>query len=625
MKKWIKLLFYLAITAFLFSLFRNNLLLFHASTGFLSVVIAAGIFMITWHSRKILNNGFIIFLGVGYLFIGIVDFLQILSYPEIGVLYSIDMNTTIQLWTAGRYLEAGTFIAGIFFVNKNNIYYYQMPVYALVTFLLLFSIIHLGIFPACYIAGAGATMFKLVNNGIIILLFMIAGYLIYINRSTMGGKAMILLECAIAASIISELMFVRYTHIAYMFHTCGHLVKLTSYYFLYLAISNVRQKFSGEDLYLSLIMKNMETSRKKEEILKQKEFTDNILNTAQTIVLVLDIDASIVYFNRYMQDISGYRLEDVRGCDWFSTFLPQEEAGIIKKVFRETVRDMDTRGTVNSIITRSGRKLDIEWYNKTLKDDRGNVYGVLSIGYDVTEKLKNEKERRDYEKKLAYLEKLSSLGKLAGGVAHEINNPLTSILSTAELLEDEIGEDSRIKQDIEQIISESKRIKDIVKSFLGYARSREYIFRDADINDIVEDVLSVIGRGKLDKYEVVKDYSRDLEKISISKFHMEEVLINMISNALESMEDGGKLTLSTGRKDAEWVYISIRDTGVGIGKKDIDKIFEPYYTTKKVMGTGLGLSTCAVIIARHEGTIEVKCEGEGKGAEFIIYLPNKRS
>jgi PAS domain S-box-containing protein len=131
--------------------------------------------------------------------------------------------------------------------------------------------------------------------------------------------------------------------------------------------------------------------RKREGLLKEKEFSDNIINTAQTIILVLDNKGCIVLFNSYMEKISGYRLEEVKGKDWFETFLPKEIRVSVRELFLRAISDIQTKGNVNAIIAKDGRELQVEWYDKTLKDANGNTVGLLSIGQDITERKKAEK------------------------------------------------------------------------------------------------------------------------------------------------------------------------------------------------------------------------------------------
>ena len=158
-----------------------------------------------------------------------------------------------------------------------------------------------------------------------------------------------------------------------------------------------------------------------------------MLNTAQAIILVLDVEGRIVRFNPYMEEISGYSLAEVQGKDWFSTFLPASDHAKIRDVFKNAVSDIQTRGNVNSILTRDGSRRDIEWYDKTMKDGDGNVMGVLAVGLDITKRKQAEQERQRLEEQLRHAQKMEAVGQLAGGIAHDFNNILTAILGNADV------------------------------------------------------------------------------------------------------------------------------------------------------------------------------------------------
>ncbi len=276
----------------------------------------------------------------------------------------------------------------------------------------------------------------------------------------------------------------------------------------------------------------------------------------------------------------------------------------------------------------SDEKIAIKAVQKGAQDYllKGHINSSLLVRamHYAIERKRVEEERENIVKQLSQAEKLASLGKLAGGVAHEINNPLTSILSTAELVLEDIPQDNNsLRNDIEQIIEESKRIRDTIKSFLGFAKNRDFDYKKNDINKLVESSLTVVGRGNLARVDVAKNYDPSIGEISVSRFHIEEMFVNIILNALHSMEGDGRLIITTNEEKGS-VVVGFKDTGSGIEKEDLEKIFEPFFTTKDKKGTGLGLSTCSMIAARHGGKIIVDSKGPKNGAEFKVYLPIDR-
>ncbi|MCX7958521.1 MAG: ATP-binding protein, partial [Deltaproteobacteria bacterium] len=223
-------------------------------------------------------------------------------------------------------------------------------------------------------------------------------------------------------------------------------------------------------------------------------------------------------------------------------------------------------------------------------------------------------------------EKLASIGRLSAGVAHEINNPLGAILSYAHLIKEELSSKSdseQIKLFTEGIISETNRTKNIIRSLLEFSRQHKTEYEWVEINQIIEDTISLISlQKKPENIEFVREYGKDIPIVKIDTERIREAIINIIINALDAMNDKGRLTIKTSvdhRK--QQVKISITDTGTGISPEIMGHIFEPFFTTKPVgKGTGLGLSVTYGIIKQHNGDIIVESK-VGEGTTFIIILP----
>ncbi|MBI3815197.1 MAG: response regulator [Nitrospinae bacterium] len=243
-------------------------------------------------------------------------------------------------------------------------------------------------------------------------------------------------------------------------------------------------------------------------------------------------------------------------------------------------------------------------------------------------------ELRETHKKLLQAEKVASIGKLAASVAHEINNPVTSInlkihllLKTLKELK-EMSDNKELSDKIQKGIDgfdiikrNTDRIAYIVKGLLQYARKPEEEMKRFDINQILENFIEFIERqGILQKIDIIKNFSQTGSKVLAISNQLEQVFLNLITNARDAMPDGGNITVTTRAKD-RYVEIILSDTGHGIPEEKLNKIFEPFFTTKEIgKGTGLGLSVCKEIIEGHGGKISVKSQID-KGTEFIIKLP----
>jgi two-component system NtrC family sensor kinase len=221
-------------------------------------------------------------------------------------------------------------------------------------------------------------------------------------------------------------------------------------------------------------------------------------------------------------------------------------------------------------------------------------------------------------------EKLASIGRLAAGVAHEINNPLTGVLTFSYLLRDKPNMDAQDREDLDLIIRETSRAADIVRGLLDFARERPVLMERLDLNEVVRRTVRLIAnQKKFEKITIDELLQEDLPEVQGDMNQLQQVLLNLSLNACAAMPDGGKLTIRTAVAD-DRVVLKVTDTGCGIKPEHLDHIFEPFFTTQDVgKGTGLGLSVTHGIIEQHGGQLEVRSR-EGEGTTFTIYLPALR-
>lgn len=250
--------------------------------------------------------------------------------------------------------------------------------------------------------------------------------------------------------------------------------------------------------------------------------------------------------------------------------------------------------------------------------------GVLCQAVDAMAEAVAQREellRDAARQQIGRSEHLASVGRLAAGVAHEINNPLTGVLGFAEILRESPHLDEQDRQDLEVIIRETKRAREIVRGLLDYARETPSVPTRLDLNEVIRETMRLLGKREAFEHIVlVEDLADHLPPINADKNQLQQVLLNLSLNACEAMPNGGTLLVSTQAADGK-VIVKITDTGCGIKREHLDRIFEPFFTTKPVgKGTGLGLSVSYGIIQQHGGSLDVESE-EGKGSTFTITLP----
>ena len=229
---------------------------------------------------------------------------------------------------------------------------------------------------------------------------------------------------------------------------------------------------------------------------------------------------------------------------------------------------------------------------------------------------------RATETELLHKENLASMGQLAAGVAHELNNPLSTILLYSDVMYKDAPEGDPRREDLKMIIDEAQRCKIIVADLLNFARQQDVLAQDTDLAALMNEVIIKVNhRHKFDKVQIACDFSPELPHIQADPAQLQQVFINLLNNAADAMEAGGTIRISAARLDEKTVEIRVADTGSGISPENLDKLFTPFFTTKPAgKGTGLGLSIVYGIIKMHYGQIHVESQ-VGQGTTIVISLP----
>jgi signal transduction histidine kinase len=275
-------------------------------------------------------------------------------------------------------------------------------------------------------------------------------------------------------------------------------------------------------------------------------------------------------------------------------------------------------------IRKDGTRILVEDSIFPLRNERDDIIGFRGVSRDVTERKQAELERKQMEQKAQFASRLASVGELASGVAHEINNPLTGVIGYAHLLLDRKDISQDIRHDLEIINEGAQRVAAIIRKLLTFARQQKPEQRFANINEIISTTLD------LRTYELASNNirvafqpARDLPMTIVDSGQLQQVFLNLIINAETEMKlakGGGKLSIKTEQVD-NTIRISFKDNGPGIAKENLERIFDPFFTTREVgQGTGLGLNVCHGIITEHKGKIWVESK-LGRGATFIVELP----
>jgi PAS domain S-box-containing protein len=347
------------------------------------------------------------------------------------------------------------------------------------------------------------------------------------------------------------------------------------------------------------------------EIETAEERFRSFIDSAHDWISMKDLEGRYIIVNPVTATAFGHEPEDFIGKK-ADEILPEKLAKLIQKHDQEVI-DCNCHRSYDEVIPIEGRDHHFQTVRFPLQDYNGSALGVCTIMRDVT----SEKELRD---QLVQSSKLVAIGQLAAGVAHEINNPLTGILAYAEDMEEDLNSHDEHYEDIAVIIRETKRCRDIVKNLLDFARQEAPKLEEINPNQIVNQALSLVEKlPQFRNIEIELDIAQNIPLIQCDQQQIQQVLLNLMLNAADAMKGKGRISLTTRYgKRQDRCMISVEDNGPGIPENLIDKIFEPFFSTK---GTnGLGLAVSWGIVERHRGTIEVDMADAG-GAIFNIVLP----
>ncbi|MBW2563360.1 MAG: PAS domain S-box protein [Deltaproteobacteria bacterium] len=375
-----------------------------------------------------------------------------------------------------------------------------------------------------------------------------------------------------------------------------------------------------------------EALRESEE--KYRRIYDNIIDAYYEAT----IDGIILEISPSIEKYSQYKREELIGKSLYDVYTNPEERN---KLIEALIND----GSVNEYELNLTDKDDTQHILSVnamlIKDENGNPTKIVGIMRDISDRKKAEKEKMELEEKLVRSKKMESLGLLAGGVAHDLNNVLSGIVGYPELLLLDLPEDSKLRKPIEIIQESGHSATAIVQDLLTVARGVATTKEPLNLNDLIGDYLHSPEFNKLKQFHptatVKTNLNTDLLNISGSHVHIRKVVMNLVSNASEAIEGSGNVTISTvnryidrplrGYDDVnigEYVVLSVSDDGSGISSDDLKRIFEPFYT-KKIMGrsgTGLGLAVVWNTVQDHKGYIDVKTDENG--TTFELYFPVTR-
>ncbi len=384
------------------------------------------------------------------------------------------------------------------------------------------------------------------------------------------------------------------------------------------ARTNSRQRMQhGQVIGITGVLSDITERKQAEEKLREgEERYHTLFDRSLDLVYLHDFEGNFIDANNAALNLLGYKKQEILSLN-FASLLTQDQMTKVIQALEELKKTGAQREVTEFRLKRKdGDFVDVETKASVIDRD-GKPYAIQGIGRDIT-------ERKKLMDSLIVTDRLAALGNMAGGFAHELNNPLTSVIGYAQLLLDRKDLPEDVRQDLTGIYEEAQRASEVIKDFMTFALKQPQPKQLFDINDLINDVLKLRKYAQRNNNIIVKtNFDPDLPLVTVGPIRMRQVFMDIITNAEYFMfeaHEKGTLTITTERA-GEFAKASFSDDGPGIPPENLGQIFNPFFTTKEVgQGIGLGLSICHGIVTEHGGKIYAENE-PGKGATIVVELP----
>ena len=380
---------------------------------------------------------------------------------------------------------------------------------------------------------------------------------------------------------------------------------------------------ASPDYYLLYLIDITARKRLEGQLRRRNAFFNNLINSSVDAIIAADLQGRIILFNNAALHLLGYREEDLGDLHVASLYHDGVAHEVLKRMRSD---DLGGKGKLLhhelSVLHRDGHEIPVRFSGGIIydKDKEIATFGIFT---DLRAMLQIEEDLEQTHNMLMQSEKMAGLGRLAAGVAHEINNPMSGIMLYANLIKEELGEDHPAGADLDTIVNEAERCKVIVADLLEFSHQSSYEMVPINLNEVVRKTLGILQNQPLFHNIAVQCQLADsLPSTAGNHIRLHQVMMNLLVNAAQAMDGSGKLRIaSRTRAGNDVVEVLISDTGPGIEEALHEKIFEPFFTTKTTgEGTGLGLSVSYAIVKEHQGSIRVSST-PGEGATFTLRFP----
>lgn len=620
-----------------------NYLLFHVLVEFFSVAVACGIFMIAWNTRRIMDNNYLLFIGIASLFVGSIDLVHTLAYKGMNVFPGYGPNLATQLWIAARYLQSIALLVAPWFIGRKLKSGPVLAVFGTITSLLLAAVFS-GYFPDCFVEGLGLTLFKKGSEYLICLLLL--GALLFMHRkmSTFDQSVVRFLTSAIVSFIAAELAFTLYTDVYGISNAIGHFLKFAGFYLVYKALIET----SLAKPYALLFR----------ELKESEERYRHLYKDTPVMLHSIDRDGRLVSVSNFWLEYLGYDRDETIGRKITEFFTEESRCYAEEVVLPEFFKSGACKKVPYQLVKKNGEMLDVLLTATAERDEQGEINRSLTVMIDITEQklaaeqiedlsasiadkaIELEEANVELESANAELEiSNQALGEtnqrleaanleleaFSHTVSHDLRSPLTCISGFCQILNEQCADqlDVQCKGFIDNIHDETLRMDQLISALLNFSQlNRQELLRETiDLSEIAN--ACVLGLQMREPDRQIKVSVAAGVTVDGDPLLLRVVMENLLGNAWKytGKQAAASIEFGVQETDGKPVYF-VRDNGAGFDMTEAHRMFAAFqrlHDRSEFEGTGIGLTTVQRIIQRHGGRIWAEGE-KGKGATFFFTL-----
>ena len=589
-------------------------LLFHTLAELFSIIIATGVFFLAWNSRRYHKNGYLLFIGIAYLYVSFFDVLHTAAYRGMGVFRGVDDNNLPpQIWLVARYMEAFALLIAPIFFNRRVPLALVFTLFTLISTISLLALFQWKIFPDCFISSVGLTAFKISSEYIIIFILVCSIVFLARYRDRFDSKVYMLLVLSIFSTICTEFCFTLYVNLYATSNLVGHLFKIVSFWFMYQAIIVTGLTQPYDLLFRDLQQEIEERKRIELSLQNEQDFSKSLLASLPGIFYLYTYPAlQLVRWNNNHEKFFGFNVGEICNRHILDWHPPENRESVLEAVEMVMQNGHDT--VEAQLLDKSGRQIPFLLTGVRF-DSQGKTF-LMGVGQDITER-KQEEALRDEIERI---------------IQHDLRSPAGAAITVAKLLADNENLNAEDRDLLVRLGHSGQQMLDTLNQQLNIykIKTNQYrpILKEIDALDVIRRIsdqcrLSPGSKG----IEVVigVNGTHDVPKNSHFNLQCDPGLFslsiqNLIVNAMESSKTGAIISVELEKKGEPVVKI----VNQGVVPKEIrNNFFDKYVTSGKKYGTGMGTYSAKLMIEAQGGTIEMETSDERNETVITIHLPGR--